>query len=314
MPGLSNRNPVSGYGGIGKVHIKYKPKPVKRFAYGFVIYMICVGLLIFQVTWVNNTSRYMITLPVMRFILSSFEYFRKSGITSSHTASFVQSTVEVNQNSDGVYTIKGESISDVLYTQGYVHAQNRLFQMEILRRKAEGKLAEVKGSAALQSDKFARILNITGLAEIDLSAQSEEELGYLISYSSGVNAYINEYSSKPLEFLTFDIDPLPWQPLHTLEILRYHSFAATECWEDILSQFILSNFLKTDLTDFLFADNHLSPNTKSSSSHTGTVLAVSGKHTMSGKPSLLSNIITDVSNISQLSLILFTYLILFSSG
>ncbi|MGK0136943.1 MAG: penicillin amidase, partial [Algoriphagus sp.] len=113
----------------------------------------------------------------------------------------LEAPVEVLYDDFAIPHIYAENEADLFYAFGYVHAQDRLFQMEILRRLASGTLAEVFGEAAVPTDKFFRTLNFKAHADIAIEArdsQSPESQG-IIAYLKGVNAYLNK-GKTPIEF------------------------------------------------------------------------------------------------------------------
>jgi penicillin amidase len=99
---------------------------------------------------------------------------------------------------------------------GWLHARDRMFQMELMRRGAAGRLAELVGPPALRLDRFTRTLGLARRAQADLAAQSPETRAVLESYAAGVNAWIAARGrfAAP-EFLALGA-PEPWQPEHSL--------------------------------------------------------------------------------------------------
>ncbi|HUF13689.1 MAG TPA: penicillin acylase family protein, partial [Longimicrobiales bacterium] len=108
---------------------------------------------------------------------------------------------------------------DLLFAQGWVHAQDRLWQMEVFRRVAEGRLAEALGEDLVASDRFLRTLGIwsaAGAVEARLAADARARLQ---AYADGVNAFIDARTgAPPPEFLLLRIDPEPWTVRHVLAI------------------------------------------------------------------------------------------------
>ena len=131
--------------------------------------------------------------------------------------------------------------------QGYVHCAERLFQMDFNRHKAAGTLAAVFDATQVGSDKWARALDLTGLAVRDLAAQSPEEVRHLEAYASGVNSYLAERHPLPVEYRAVGItDPevIPvWEPVHSLMLLRLHTTAlggsSSEAWEGELTRYLV---------------------------------------------------------------------------
>jgi len=125
--------------------------------------------------------------------------------------------VRIYRDGHGVPTIFAQSDSDAYFALGWLHAQDRLWQMELQRRVGAGRLAELIGEAGLRTDKFMRTLGIYRLAEADLAALSPETQSALDRYAAGVNAWIDGHpGALPPEFYLLRIRPEPWRPADTL--------------------------------------------------------------------------------------------------
>ncbi len=121
--------------------------------------------------------------------------------------------VQVVRDQQGVPHIRAHNLDDLFFAQGYVTAQDRLWQMDLSRRYAAGELSEVFGSAALPHDRQQRILGFRHLAENSVQYLSDSDKHYLEVYARGVNAYIaQQQQSKtlPLEFRILRYRPKPW--------------------------------------------------------------------------------------------------------
>jgi penicillin amidase len=120
--------------------------------------------------------------------------------------------VEIFRDSHGVPHIFAGSASDAYFGLGYVHAQDRLWQMEFTRRLGAGRLAEVTGEAGLGPDRFLRTLGLYRQAEVAAKRLSTKTRAALDSYAAGVNAWLNQSAaSLPPEFLLLDHAPEPWR-------------------------------------------------------------------------------------------------------
>ncbi len=104
-------------------------------------------------------------------------------------------------------------MNDAARALGYVHASERLFQMEMQRRAGQGRLSEVIGSSTVGIDKFIRTLDLYRLAESSAKALSPDAQSLLAAYAGGVNAWIDtHHHSLPPEFVLMDMKPEPWKP------------------------------------------------------------------------------------------------------
>ncbi len=135
--------------------------------------------------------------------------------------------VEVLRDTYGVPHVFATDTHDLFFAQGYVTAQDRLWQMDIYRRAAEGRLAEVLGEPALESDRFMRTLGLGRAAQLDLAVISDEAHGYLAAYMEGVNKFIQQHGeSLPVEFTILGYRPEPWTVLDTLAISKLQLYDA----------------------------------------------------------------------------------------
>ncbi len=129
----------------------------------------------------------------------------------------LNSAVTIIRDSNGVPHIQAQTDHDAFFAQGYVTAQDRLWQMEFNRRVASGTLSEVLGPATIDDDKFLRTLEFTRAAQIQFNNLSPTLVGELQAYTDGVNAFINTHKNNlPLEFRILGFSPKPWTPIDSI--------------------------------------------------------------------------------------------------
>ncbi len=125
----------------------------------------------------------------------------------------LEAPVTVYRDEWGVPHIFAASQEDLFFAQGYVTAQDRLWQMDFQRRVGAGRLSEVLGDSTLDTDRFLRTLGTYRAAERDLAVLSPETLAALDAYAAGVNAFIaDNLDNLPLEFRLLGYQPEPWRP------------------------------------------------------------------------------------------------------
>jgi penicillin amidase len=125
----------------------------------------------------------------------------------------LQKPVEVIRDRWGVAHIYAETQEDLFFAQGFVAAQDRLWQMEIWRRTGEGKLAEVLGESAVERDRFARLMRYRGNMEAEWKSYSPDAKQIIESFVRGVNAFIETSRDRlPIEFELTGIKPELWTP------------------------------------------------------------------------------------------------------
>ena len=121
--------------------------------------------------------------------------------------------VKVIRDGHGAPTIDAANFNDLFFAQGYVTAQDRLFQMDGMRRFAAGELSEVFGSDYLEHDRQQRILGLKVVAQRSVEALSAEDRSRFEAYARGVNAYLEAHRDRlPLEFRILRYSPRPWTP------------------------------------------------------------------------------------------------------
>jgi penicillin amidase len=130
----------------------------------------------------------------------------------------VGSPVEIERDRWGIPHIYAETDADLFFGLGYTMAQDRLFQLDYLRRKGLGRLAEILGPDGLQSDLVARTVGLHRIAAAEWERLSSEVRGVLEAFSAGVNAFLNTTDVWPIEFDLLDYRPERWSPIDSLAI------------------------------------------------------------------------------------------------
>ena len=129
----------------------------------------------------------------------------------------LESTATVRRDGNGIAQITASTPHDLFLTQGYVHAQERMWQMEVWRHISSGRLAELFGEGSLDDDRFIRTLGWRVAAERDLALLEPDTRAVLDAYADGVNAWLETHRDKlGLAFVATGADPEPWTALDTL--------------------------------------------------------------------------------------------------
>jgi penicillin amidase len=137
----------------------------------------------------------------------------------------LNAAVEILRDRYGIPHIFAQSERDAHFALGFVHAQDRLWQLEMNRRIASGRLAEVLGPAGLETDRFLRTLGIRRAAQANMPHLDADARTHLQAYAAGVNALLATLAVLPLEFLILRVDPEPWTALDSL------AWAKVKAWE-----------------------------------------------------------------------------------
>ena len=167
---------------------------------------------------IKGVLRVVIALAVVGTLGGAYLFYRAMP-TYSGTAKLPGLTAEVRvwRDSYGVPHIFAASMDDAARALGYLHASERLFQMELQRRVGQGRLAEILGAERLGADKFIRTLGFYREAESSFGALSPWAQKRLEAYADGVNAFLDSHKDAlPPEFLIIGDRPEPWKPADSL--------------------------------------------------------------------------------------------------
>jgi penicillin amidase len=191
---------------------------------------------------VNRLLRYVnavIALALLAALAAAYwTLWRPLPKTSGRVETAVSKPVQVVRDERGVPHITAATIEDALFAQGYVTAQDRLWQMDGIRRLAAGQLAEIVGPGALESDRDARRLRLRRLAEEHARTMPAEDKRWFAAYARGVNAYIEEHRGNlPIEFRVLRYQPRPWEVADTITVgLQMHR-SLTTTWREEMQKF-----------------------------------------------------------------------------
>jgi penicillin amidase len=152
--------------------------------------------------------------------------------------------VSVTRDAHGVPAIEAANLEDLFFAQGYVTAQDRLWQMDVMRRFGSGELSEILGEDTLKIDREQRILGLRTAAKKSLAMASPRDRSYFDAYARGVNAFIASHSNAlPIEFHILKYRPKPWQAEDSIVIanqmvkdLNFYTFEDTLEREKILAR------------------------------------------------------------------------------
>lgn len=216
----------------------------------------------------------------------------------------------VIRDARGIPTIRAASDADAYRALGYVHAQDRLWQMEQMRRLGAGRLSELTGTATLEFDRLMRTLGLYRLAERGVEQASPDLRQALEAYAEGVNAWLATHSGAlPPEFVLLRHRPEPWRPADSLVWGKLMAMQLTGNWHAELKRAQLSpHFTPEQIEQFWRADPEarhvpaamaplppgLAERTLASlhpaltPRRASNIWALDGRHTASGKP-LLAN-------------------------
>ena len=249
----------------------------------------------------NRLLKYINTLILILAVLAIAGMYwfawRPLPQTSGTVHGGVAQKVTVSFDRLGEPHIAAASQDDLLYAQGYLTAQERMWQMDTLRRLAGGDLSEVIGSEALSSDQQLRRLRLRRIAEDTYVTMPPQDRAALAAYARGVNGYIEAHRGRmPLEFTLLGYDPRPWSVVDSILIgLHMFSTLTTTYPDELRKQDMLVSGDPTKV-NFLFPvrTGHEKPpgilEPVGAEPQPGSnAWAIAGKYTASGKPLVSSD-------------------------
>ncbi|MBM3601041.1 MAG: penicillin acylase family protein [Alphaproteobacteria bacterium] len=160
--------------------------------------------------------------------------------------------VEIHRDGQGIPVIRAGSERDAYRALGFVHAQDRLWQMELIRRTGAGRLSELFGQATVDADRFLRTLGFMRLAEGTVAQLSPPLRQALEAYAGGVNAFIRQANALPPEFAALGATAEPWLPAHSLVWGRLMAYQLSNNWTDELLRTRLSTRLTAEQIEVLW--------------------------------------------------------------
>ncbi|MFD1882489.1 penicillin acylase family protein [Paracoccus pacificus] len=189
-------------------------------------------LLLFR--WLLRLTIGLIILTVLGILAVWYFAIRSlPDYNASLQVSGISAPVEIVRTTENVPHIFGASDRDVYFALGLAHAQDRLFQMTLLRRAAEGRLSEIYGARAFAADDLVRRMGLYRAAQAQVAAQTPETQEALAAYADGVNAWLAQVNKGAMgrgapEFFLYPDDFSLWQPADSLAILNLLAAAATD--------------------------------------------------------------------------------------
>ncbi|MFZ4621642.1 MAG: penicillin acylase family protein, partial [Bacteroidota bacterium] len=156
----------------------------------------------------------------------------------------LRAKVMISRDEFGVPHISAENEYDLFFAQGYVHAQDRMWQMDLSRRAGEGRLSEILGPSTIKFDKMLKTVGFKRIAERLAGQLNPKSKEVLQAYSDGINAYIRSQKGKyPIEFDMLNYVPEEWTPVHSLMISRLMAWELNISWHvDIVLGELVAKF------------------------------------------------------------------------
>lgn len=197
----------------------------------------------------------------------------------------VRGDAVIERDVHGVPHISAANWEDVIFLQGYVTAQERMWQMDALRRVAAGEISEIIGAGGLDIDRESRRMRMRRIAEEHARRLRAEDRALLAAYARGVNFYLEQNRGKyGLEFSLLRYDPRPWTIVDSVLVGLQMFSNLTNSWKDEFQKLTMLQGGDRDKVDYL-----LPPRLRSEPSPGSNAWVVSGAHTATGRPMLAND-------------------------
>jgi penicillin amidase len=166
---------------------------------------------IFKVLWLILAAMVMIALAVLLYIYCS----TRNPVSGVLALDGLQDEVVVTRDQYGVPHIKADNDDDAFFALGFLHAQDRFWQMEFQRHIFKGTLSEMFGAATIEQDKFLRTLGFYRSAQQAWTVLSPQAKNIIHSYTKGVNSFL-QHGNLPVQFQILRYTPQPWQDVDSI--------------------------------------------------------------------------------------------------
>lgn len=217
-------------------------RPSLAVRIGRIAFLVVAGIVVIAVA-----AAFFVTWTIQRSFPQTEGAVELSGL---------EAEVTVQRDASGIPTITADSSHDLFYAQGFVHAQDRFFEMDFRRHVTAGRVAEMFGESQAGTDAFLRTLGWRKVAEAEVAAMDEVTLGYYEAYADGVNAYLSSRSGAELslEYAVLgmqnpDYEPEPWEPADSVAWLKAMAWDLRGNIEDEIERALLASELDAGETD-----------------------------------------------------------------
>jgi penicillin amidase len=197
-----------------------------------------------------------LVVPVL-LVLAAGTYHFKSTLPEKSgelTLSGLVAPVHIVRDAQGVPHISAKNDRDVFFAMGYVQAQDRLWQLEIQRRIAQGRMSELFGSGSLKQDVWFRTLGLQQSAKSSWPLLSIPAQQSLLAYADGINAWLNTHPKLPPEFSALGVTPAPWTAIDSLAWIKVFSLNLSGNLNDEIARHLAAQYLSPPEMAVFFPD------------------------------------------------------------
>ncbi|MBU1619873.1 MAG: penicillin acylase family protein [Gammaproteobacteria bacterium] len=194
-------------------------------------------------------------LPAAILIIVVYKFYFINALPQNDGVAMVENLKEdvaIQRDINGVVYINASNDEDVYFSMGFVHAQDRLWQLELQRRLSQGRLSEIFGKSAVNQDIWLRTLGIRQAAEASKKHLSKDALKSLSAYAEGVNAWMKSARQLPIEFQLLDIQPEPWTVEDSLSWVKMFALNLSQDFKQEIQAFTAAKYLSATQATVFF--------------------------------------------------------------
>jgi len=224
------------------------------------------------------TARFLsfVLIPLLAVAIVCFLYLRGSlpiADGRSIKAGVLQ-RAQITRDKNGVVMINADTDHDAFFAIGFAHAQDRMWQLELERRIAAGRLSEIFGQTTVPQDAWMRSLGLYDSAEMSWSKLSPEAQASLTAYAAGINAWLDQNPTLPPEFLALGVRPTRWREVDSLAWSKVFALNLSgNMWNEISNVVASESLRKEQMVDLMgYSQSDLSLTAKATTTATGKTL------------------------------------------
>lgn len=203
-------------------------------------------------------ARFILFILIPLLVVTGYFYHYMNSslpvITGKLMVSGLQSNSQITRDERGTVFIKSETDYDAFFSLGFIHAQDRMWQLEFQRRLAQGRLSEIIGEEALPYDIWMRTLGLYEVADSSWKVLSKEARMSLSAYTAGINAWLETKQQLPVEFDILDVTPEPWRELDSLAWSKVFALNISGNLDKEILNHVAAKYLSKDQLDSFFVD------------------------------------------------------------
>lgn len=216
-------------------------------------------------------------VPLLALLMGAYIYVRRSLPAADGRAikAGVSQPVNITRDEHGAVIINAKTDRDAFFAMGFAHAQDRLWQLELNRRIAAGRLSEIFGRETVPQDALMSALGLYSSAEASWSRLSPEAQASLTAYAAGINAWLSQNPVLPPEFIALGVKPEPWREVDSLAYAKVFALSqSNNMWKEI-SNLVASQYLSQEQMAALlgYSQTDLLPGDKATTVAKGESLA-----------------------------------------